>query len=221
MWSTSRTSASSSMRPAGTGVLVQERADRVGDLAPAAVPDRHVDHHPAGTVGGRRLGRLERGGGRRRQDVERADRAQLPRVSVGGQVPGQILDDPQQRIEFGGRPAQVLGAEQVERDVPDTGLVTPARARSLIFDSADAVAVVRVDVAHLPRPPAVAVAHQPDVVRMRLARERGDQPPLVDRINQIPHVSQTIHRARPGHGPSARTDSGAPDEGATRTLVTA
>ena len=46
MCSTSRISASSSIDVPAAGVLLQQRADRVGDLAAAAVADRDVDHEP-------------------------------------------------------------------------------------------------------------------------------------------------------------------------------
>jgi signal transduction histidine kinase len=58
--------------PAG-GVLVEQRTYGVGDLTPAAVPDRDVDLGSAGPLLGTFLGGLECGGGRRRQQVERTD----------------------------------------------------------------------------------------------------------------------------------------------------
>ena len=83
--------------------------------------------------------------------------------------------------------------------MPDTGLVAPAQ-HVLDLDGADPVSVVRVDVAHLPGPAPVAVTHHADVVRTWLAGQRGEEPALVHRIDQIPHVS--------AHYPSARRSAG-------------
>jgi len=81
----------------------------------------------------------------------------------------------------------------------------PARSHPtqhvLDLGGTDAVTVVGVDVSHLARPSAIAVAHDPDVVRLRFARERGGEPPLVDRIDEIPHVRKTIDRAPAVGGP--------------------
>ena len=54
MCSTSMTSASSSIVVPRAGVLLQQGAYGVGDLAAAAVPDRDVDQQPVDVAGGLR-----------------------------------------------------------------------------------------------------------------------------------------------------------------------
>ena len=88
MWSTSSEFGQLLDRAAVRRVLQQQRADRVGDLAPAAVPDRDVDLGAAAAVPGALLGGLERGGVLRGQHVERADHPQPPGVAVLGQLGG-------------------------------------------------------------------------------------------------------------------------------------
>ena len=90
-----------------------------------------------------------------------------------------------------GRAVQVVGGQQVERDVLDAGLVTPGE-QLLDPGGADPVAVVGVDEAHLAGPAAVAVAHHPDMARHRLAGEFSGEPPLVERIDKGPQT----HRLR-------------------------
>ena len=176
------------MRPAARRVLLQQRAHRVGDLAPPAVPDRDVDLGPADPVAGALLRRLERGGGRGGQQVERAHDAQPPGVALLGQLDDQVLDDLQQRVELGRRPAQVVGRQQVERHVLDDVPGHTSRADSLDLLRADPVPVVGVDVAHLLGPPAVAVAHDADMARHRLAGELGRQAPFVDGVDEIAQI---------------------------------
>ena len=70
---------------------------------------------------------------------------------------------------------------------------------SLTRAGADPVAVVGVDVAHLARPAAVSVAHDPDVLRHRLAGQFSGEPPLVERVDQGPqthHLQAYPSRAR-------------------------
>ena len=166
-------------------MLVQQRPYRVGDLLPPAVADRGVDLYPAGPVDGALLGGLERRRGTGRQQVQRADDAQPPRVAVLGQLGDQVLDDGEERIELGGRPAQIVGGQQVQRDQLDpAGLVAPAQ-QVQYPPGADPVPVVRVDVPHLLGPPAVAVAHHADVQRPRLATQYRGQPPLVHRVGEL------------------------------------
>jgi hypothetical protein len=126
-----------------------------------------------------------------------AHHPQPPRVAVLGQFGGQVLDDRQQRIELGGRPLQVVGGQQVERDVADAGRVAPAE-QLLDPGRADPVAVVRVDVPHLTRPPAIAVTHDADMPRHRLAGQLAGEASLVERIDQGPqsHRVKPIERAR-------------------------
>src|SRR5262249_9197915 len=69
---------------AGRRVLMQEGTNRIGDFAPTSIADSHVYRH-AVAIKCRGLGRLERGGCRRRQHVQRADRLQLPRVARCGE----------------------------------------------------------------------------------------------------------------------------------------
>ena len=102
MCSTSMTSASSSRVVPLLGVLVQQRADGVGDLAAAAVPDGDVDQHPVDVAGGL-LGRLEPLGGRGGQQVEGADRVQPPallRRPATSTASSMICE---QRLELGRR----------------------------------------------------------------------------------------------------------------------
>jgi hypothetical protein len=91
------------MVPPRARVLVEQRPHRVGDLAPSAVADGHVHPGSAGTVAGALLGRLERDRVVGRQQVQRADHPQPPRVAVLGQLAGEVLDDLQQRVQFLGR----------------------------------------------------------------------------------------------------------------------
>ena len=70
---------------------------------------------------------------------------------------------------------------------PMPASVAPAE-QVLDLRGADPVPVVGVDVAHLPGPPPVAVAHDPDVARRRLARERARSRALVD-ASRSPNVT--------------------------------
>ena len=127
MCSTSMISASSSSEVPRRGVLAEQGADGVGDLAAAAVPDRDVDQHPVDVAGGL-LGRLELLGGGGGQQVERADRVHPPAPLVGQRLDG-VLDDLEQRVQLGRRPVEVVGREQPERDDLDADLVAPAEQR--------------------------------------------------------------------------------------------
>ena len=95
MCSTSMIWASSSSDVPAAGVLGEQRAHGVRDLAAAAVPDGDVDEHPVDVAGGL-LGGLELLGGRGRQQVEGADRVEPPAALVG-QRRDRLLDDLQQR----------------------------------------------------------------------------------------------------------------------------
>ena len=95
MCSTSIISASSSRVVPLRGVLGEQRPDRVGDLAPAAVPDGDVDHQSLDVAGA--VGRLlEAARSRGREQVERADGVQPPALLLGQRLHG-VGDDVEQR----------------------------------------------------------------------------------------------------------------------------
>src|SRR5689334_676153 len=109
------------------GVLLQHRADGVGDLAPTAVADRDVDQQ-AVDVAGRIRGLLELVRRLGRQQVQRADGVEPP--AAGGGQPGDGgLDDPQQRGELGGGTVEVVGGQQPEGDDLDADLLAPTEQR--------------------------------------------------------------------------------------------
>jgi hypothetical protein len=176
-------------------VLVQQRAYGVRDLPPAPVPHGDVDLRPADPLLGTLLGGLERGRRLGGQQVERTDHAQPPGVALLGELYHQVLDDLQQRVELAGWPAKVVGGEQIEGNVPDTGLIAPVQ-HMLDLGSADPVTVIRVDVAHLSGPSPVAVAHDTDMPRYGLASELRRQPPLVHGVEKVPH-SHPLQRSDP------------------------
>ena len=164
MCSTSRISASSSIVVPLVAVVQQQRPDRVGDLAPAAVADGDV-HQQAAVPGGGLGGILEHLRGVGGQQVQRAHRLHVP--LLGHQLADGVLDDPQQRLELVRLPGQVVGGQQPQRDDLDAGLLAPVEqledlVRARLMTAAD------VGQARRPRPPAVTVAHHPDVTRYRL-----------------------------------------------------
>jgi hypothetical protein len=66
-------------------------------------------------------------------------------------------------------------------------LVAPLE-QVLDLRGADPVTVVRVDVAHLARPPAVAVTHDPDVAGHGLTGEQRAEPMLVHPVDELTRV---------------------------------
>ena len=180
MWSTSSTSASSSIDVPGLGVLQQQLPHRVGDLLPPAVADRHVELRP---------GRSDRARRGRREPVghPRGSRSSAPTTrsrhgSAGSaQLVDDVVDDLEQRVELVGRAVEVVGGQQEQRDDLDAGLLAPAQQVGDLGRT-DPVAVVDVDESRVARPAPVAVEHERDVAR--------------------------AGRRRPAHGPAcARTPS--------------
>ena len=164
------------------GVLVEQRADGVGDLAAAAVPDRDVDQHPVDVAGGL-LGRLELLGGRGGQQVERADRVDPPALLVGERG-DRLADDVEQRRELALGAVEVVGREQPQRDDLDADLVAPAEQR-LDVGGAGPVAVRGVAADGL-GPAPVAVEHHADVLGQPSAGHPAQHPGLVRRVEHPP-----------------------------------
>ena len=182
MCSTSMVWASSSSEVPLRGVLDQQRAHRVRDLAATAVPDRDVDQH-AVDVGGGLLGLLEAAGGLGGQQVEGADRVQPPAALVGERVDG-VADDGEQRLELRGRAVEVVGRQQPQGDHLDAGLLAPAEQR-LDVGRAGPVALRGVGADGL-GPAPVAVEHHADVLGEPVLRERLHHPCLVGRVEHSP-----------------------------------
>ena len=143
------------------GVLGQQRSDGVGDLPPSAVADGEV-HGRARPVAGVLLRLLEDGDASPAAAPPARPSPAAATAARGGQVAGDVLDDPQQRGQLGLRPAQVVGGEQEERDDLDARLVAPAQQVDDLV-RAPAVPVVDVLEADGPGPAAVAVHDHADV----------------------------------------------------------
>jgi hypothetical protein len=177
-------------------MLGQQRADRVGDLAPAAVADRDVDLQARLAVGAL-LGGFQRVRGAGGQQVQRADHLQPPRAGDRGQAVHHVLDDLQQRVQLGRRAGQVVGGQQPQGDHVDAGVPAPGQQ---VHDAVGAhpVAVVDVLEAGLAGPPAVPVQDHPDVPGHRSAGQLAQQPPLVQRVDDLngPHERADYARRR-------------------------
>src|SRR5918993_275770 len=158
---------------ASRGVLLEERAHGIRDLAPAAVAHGDVDEH-ALDVTGPVIGGLEAAGGRRGQEVEGTDGVDAPSMGVREAVHGS-LDDAEQRAKLTLRTVEVVGREQPERDDLDPYLVAP---RQEVGDVVGA-GLVALAGAGAPgtRPPTVPVEHDPDVPRDRGGAELLRRPP--------------------------------------------
>src|SRR5580704_1811935 len=168
-------------RGAPCGLLLQQGAHRVGDLPPPPVPHRHVDEQP-GLVRGR-VGRvLQHPDGVAGQQVERADRVHVPLLRH--QALHGVLDDLQQRHQLGRGAGQVVGGQQPQGDHLDAALPAPVEQ---LEDLVRALAVAAADVAESRRlgPPAVPVAHHPDVPRDGVRRQCSGKPPLVEPVDQV------------------------------------
>ena len=163
MCSTSMTSASSSMLVPLRGVLLEERAHGVRDLAPPAVADGDVDEH-AVDVAGAVLGGLEPARRLRGQEVEGADGVDPPAVGRGERVDG-LLDDAEERAQLGLGTVEVVGGEQPERHDLDADLVAPREEVGDVV-GAGLVALARAGPAGT-RPAPVAVEHDADVAGHR------------------------------------------------------
>ncbi len=166
------------------GVLVQQRADRVGDLLPAAVADRDVDGQAAPLRGPLGSG-LQHRGGLRRQQVQRADHLDPPRLVGPGEILHPALDDPQERGQLGLRAVQIVGGQQPQGDQLDPGVGTPAQ-QILDLAGAHPVAVADILATGGPGPAAVPVEDHTHVPGNRPAGELPAQPPLVQQVEQIP-----------------------------------
>ena len=110
------------------GVLVEERADGVGDLAAAAVPDRDVDEHAVdvGVASSAALSRSAVSAGSRSSAPDRLD---PPAPLVGERVDGLLDDAAAAASSSLGGPVEVVGREQPQRDDLDADLLAPAQQR--------------------------------------------------------------------------------------------
>src|ERR1700733_3331476 len=188
-------------------VVLQQRADRVGDLPPPAVADRNVDQRAligAGLSAGvlQHLDRLAR------QHVQRAHRVHpaLP----GDQALDGALDDAEQRVEFAGGPLDIFGRKQPQGDHLDAGFPAPADQLEYFIGTLT-VTVAHVEKAGGSSPPPVPVAHDAYMARNRVGRERGLQPALIQTVDQVtkshaaaflgPGKHLTVSKERTGWGP--------------------
>ena len=119
-----------------------------------------------------------------------------PRVGRRGQVAHGVLDDGEQLSELVGRPAEVVGGQQPQRDDLDAAGGAPAEQ---VLDLVGAAAMARADVvgARSAGPATVAVEDDADVAGQRCVAERVQQPTLVDAVHQI---AQTHARLLPPQG---------------------
>ena len=166
---------------AGLGVQAQERADGVGDLAPAAVPDGGVDVQPL-DVGRRVLRRLEGGGGAVGQHVERADGLDPP-AALGGELADDVLDDPQQRLELLGVAGEVVGREQPQGDDLDADVLAPLEEVADLVRSPPPAR--RGGHTAAARPAAVAVEDDADVPWHLVTGQRGCETAFVQAVEQL------------------------------------
>ena len=113
-------------RGAAGGVLVQQRAHRVGDLAAAAVADGDVDGACRRRRGWRSAASLSRAGGRGRA----AGRAPRPGGPASGRSAARSSTVPSMMPSSGASsasgPVEVVGREQPEGDDLDADLLAPA-----------------------------------------------------------------------------------------------
>jgi hypothetical protein len=167
-------------RRAARGVLVQQRAHRVGDLPPAAVSDRDVDQQARVFRGGLR-GVLEHAGRLAREEVQRTHRVQVP--APGDQPTDCLLDDPEQRLELGGGPRQVVGGQQPQGDHLHAGFTAPLEQLEDLV-GALLVADTHIEQPGRPGPPPVAVTHHADVPRNRRRGQGSFEPASVEPVDQ-------------------------------------
>src|SRR5215470_19601877 len=106
-------------------MFLQQRTDRISDLATAAVADRHV-YEQAGIVGGGLPGVLEYLGHLGRQQVECAHWLDPPALSH--ELPDRVLDDLEQWFELLLRPCdEIVGGEQPQGNDLDARLLAPLK----------------------------------------------------------------------------------------------
>jgi len=117
--------------------------------------------------------------------------------ALGDQALHRALDDPQQRLDLGGRAGEVVGREQPQRDHLDAGLAAPREQLEDVI-GALLVAGAHVGQAHGPGPPPVAVQDHPDVARNRVPGERRFQPPLIEPVDEIAKSHPHPFPALPG-----------------------
>ena len=101
----------------------------------------------------------------------------------GDEAADGVLDDPQQRLELGARPPQVVCGQQPEGDDLDAGFPAPLEQLEDLV-GALLVAAGHVEQAHGPGPPAVAVAHHADVPGNHLRGQGTFEPARVEPVNQ-------------------------------------
>ena len=115
------------------------------------------------------------------QQVQRAHRVHVP--ALGDETADRVLDDPQQRLELGGRPGEIVGGQQPQGDDLDAGFPAPLEQLEDLV-GALLVAAGHVEQAGGPGPPAVAVTHHADMPRDRPRGQGTFEPARVEPVNQ-------------------------------------
>ena len=128
------------------------------------------------------------------QQIQRAHGVHVP--AVGDQPADGALDNPQQRLELGGRARQVVRRQQPQGDHFNASFPAPLEQLE------DLVRALLVPAGHVeqsggPGPPAVAVAHHADVPGNRLRRQGTFEPARVEPVNQATksHLRPSCHPA--------------------------
>ena len=206
MWSTSRTSASSSIDVPGLGVLEQQLAHRVRDLLPSAVADRDVELHArpvlgAGGRGGQPLGHRRRG-----------SRSSAPTTRSRHGAPGPVSSSTTSAMISSSGSSSSAGRVRLSVDSRNSVTTsTPASShqRQQVRDLGRAHPVTGVDVAEalLAGPAPVAVEHEGDVPGS-LDVGQGQfatDPALVHRVQEVPYAHGRSAYAAAPHSLAARS----------------
>ena len=182
-------------------VLGEQRADGVAELVPPPVGDGDVDDH-ARQVGGVPLGLAQQLGRGVGQQVERAERVQLP-TTRRGQVGHHRLDHLEQRLELVGAAAgEVVGAQDPEGHHRDADLVAPLDELPELARAGPVARDQRLTRGVVTGPATVPVRQHRHVPRQPAVVELGDQPVLVGGVEQpggvqpvpeLPPPVQTSH----------------------------
>ena len=172
---------------AARGVLLQQRADGVRDLAPAAVADRDVDVQALDVPG--RLLVLLAGDAPSPPAAGRGHPRGHPPAPRGGEPAHDVLDDPSRSASSvcGRVRLSVESSQRVTRSTPASSH-HPRKSR---IRSAPTRCPSRSG-PRGPGPPAVAVEDDPHVTGHRGPRQRGGKSALVAAIHELPDAHRSV-----------------------------
>ena len=201
MCSTSMTSASSSSVVPLAGVLVEQGAYGVGDLAAAAVPDGDVDQHARrrrGSASSAALSCSAVAAGSRSSAPTGCSRQRC--WSASEATASSMISSSGSSSSRG--TVEVVGREQPQRDDLDADLLAPAEQR-LDVGGAGAVPVGGVAADGL-GPAAVAVEHHADVLGEPVGGHPAQHPGLVRRVEHPPEPALPVRHALDATGADVR-----------------